>query len=264
MTKRNAVPLGVGFSSSMLAKWPRIPDHRDMDFQTNITHQERPGSGLKYRFAGIDLAPNVQLESGFSVVDRERTLIRMEKLYTDAEMIQHVMDLGPASGTIVVIDMPKSLSVQGRWRQEEIKMHPLRLNQADGSAVDRYEQRGRRMLMALQEKGVEAYLYYNYLTRLSYDLLLPYRSRSPQGCRALQTALSEVLGVKNMPTNLAPSSVLESIVGSYASWTMWAGQAGKDYELYEDGQGFPFFVSKRRPQVKKARIRTPFRLRRRR
>ncbi len=233
-----------------------------MYLKENITATVLPDLGLKLRFAAIDLAPNEQLETGFATVDRERNLVRMDKIYSDKEILSVVENLGPASGTIVVIDMPKSLSIPGKIVQEEVKMHPLRLKRASGKMLDRYEARGYKLYDTIDKMGIMVLLYFNYWTRVNYDMLLPYRSRSPQGCRALQTALDYQLGVKNLPTNLAPSSVLEAIVGAYASWSIWAGTPDEDYEIYQDDEGHRLLIAKNRPHLRQPKQRT-FRRRRR-
>jgi hypothetical protein len=232
-----------------------------MDLKEEVTDKLFPDIGLKLKFAAVDLAPNEQLETGFSVVDRERVLIRMDKLYRNDEIIKTVESLGPLNGTVVVIDMPKNLSIPGRWRQEEIKMHALRLRKRSGEVTERFEERGRKLYNGLDAKGVMVFLYFNYWTRVNYEMLIPFRSRSPQGCRALQNAIDHQLGIKNLPINLAPSSVLESMVGAYASWSLWAGKPGEDYQVYLDEHGYRILIPKGRPHVGKP---PPIRYRRRR
>ncbi len=233
-----------------------------MHLEEDITNQMNPNLGLAHRFAAVDLAPNEQLESGFSAIDRERVLVRMDKLYRDTDIIMAVESLGPANGTIVVVDMPKSLSIPGRWRQEEIKMHALRLKRQNGSYTERYEERGLRLYDILEEAGATPFLYFNYWTRVNYDMLIPFRSRSPHGCRALQSAIEHQLGIKSLPTNLAPSSVLESMVGAYASWSVWAGTPGTDYEIFLTDSGYKALIPKARPHMGEARPRKVRRSRR--
>jgi len=215
-----------------------------MEFSKDITETFGGELGLKHRFCAVDLAPNDQLESGFSAMDRDRVLIRMDKLYRDDEMIAAIENLGPANSLIVVIDMPKSLSLPGRWRQEEIKMHPFRLK-----TLNRYETRGMRLYDRLRDKGILAFLYFNYWTRMNYDMLIPFRSRSPQGCRALQTMLEYQLAIKNLPTNLAPSSVLESVVGAYAAWSVPVGKPGTDYQVFETDTGQQILIPLEKPHL---------------
>lgn len=207
--------------------------------------------GQWFRFASVDLAPNDQLESGFSALDRDRQLVRVDKLYKDKEIIDAVLHLGPAKGTVLLIDNPKSLSIPNRWQQEQIKMHPFRLYRDEGRPkADRFEQRGRNLYEALAKHGVMTFLYFNYWARMKYDLLLPFRSRSPLGCRTLQAGIEDRLGLKLMPTNLAPSSVLESMVGAYAAWSVWAGVLEKDFDYALDEAGYRYMLPKSRPMVK--------------
>jgi hypothetical protein len=221
-----------------------------MYLKEDITHIPLEGLDLKFRFAAVDLAPNEQLETGFSAIDRERQIIRMDKLYQDKDIINTILNLGPPSGTVVVVDMPKSLSIPGRWAQEEIKMHAFRLRRPSGQEINRFEERGVRLYEALKDMGFLVFLYFNYWTRVNYDMLIPFRSRSPQGCRALQTAIEHQLNVKNLPNNLAPSSVLESLVGAYASWSLWAGRPSEDYELYLNEYGHRLMIPKERPHLR--------------
>lgn len=224
-------------------------------FHKDITQTPLAELALKHVFAAVDLAPNDQLETGISALDRKRNLLRMDKRYSDSEIISSIESLGPPSGTLVIIDMPKSLSVPGRWRQEEIKMHPLRLKSSDGSNLNRFDQRGLHLYDVFLSKGMTPLLYFNYWARLNYDLLVPYRSRSPEGCRALQSGIENQLDLKNMPTQLAPSSVLESMVGAYVGWAAWKGEAGKDFELKEDTEGRRYIIPQGRPHVDETHTR---------
>lgn len=228
----------------------------------DVTDTPLPGLGLKLRFAAVDLAPNEQLETGFSVLDRERHIMRMDKLYQDKEILTAIQNLGPPSGTVVVIDMPKNLSIQGRWLQEEIKMHALRTRRAGGEEVRRFEERGFKLYEALEKMGVLVLMYFNYWARVNYDMLIPFRSRSPQGCRALQLAIEHCLGIKNLPSNLAPSSVLDSLVGAYSSWSLYTGEPGQDYEVYLDEARHRILIPKERPHLR-VKPRRPKRSRRR-
>lgn len=222
-----------------------------------ITHEPLPDLGLKLYFASVDLAPNDQLETGLSTLNRERVLVRMDKLYRDEDILQAIESLGPLRNTIVCIDMPKSLSIPGRWRQEEVKMHPLRLKRQNGDVISRFDKRGYKLADALEQRGALVLMYFHYWARVNYDMLVPFRSRSPHGCRALQAAIEHQLGITNLPSNLAASSVLESMVGAYVSWSVWAGEAGRDYEVYKDESGHKILLPKGRPHLRpKAAIKT--------
>lgn len=233
-----------------------------MHLKEDISDQVLPYLGLKLRFVGVDLAPNEQLETGFGSIDRERNIVRMDKLYNDCEIISAIENLGPLNGTIVVIDMPKSLSIAGRLAQESVKMHAFQLTRPSGEKTLRFEQRGIKLCKTLQEKGILSVMYFNYWSRVNYDMLIPFRSRSPQGCRALQTAIEYQLGLKNLPTNLAPSSVLESLIGAYAGWSLWSGQPAKDYKIYKDDLDNMIMIPIGRPHLRqKPIVKKPYRIR---
>ncbi|MCA9788166.1 MAG: hypothetical protein KC462_00255 [Cyanobacteria bacterium HKST-UBA05] len=230
-----------------------------MQLDTNEQLTQAINPAQFFRFASVDLAPNDALETGFSAVDRDRTMVRVDKVYTDEQIVNVVLNMGPPPATLVLIDMPKSLSIPNRWQQEQVKMHPFRLTghfdkstrlDEDTQDVDRFERRGRRLYDAMLATGCKPLLYFNYWTRMNYDLLLPFRSRSPMGCRTLQAGIEDRLQLKQMPTNLSPSSVLESMVGAYAAWSVWGGKAGEDFEVAVDSENYEYLIALDRPHVK--------------
>jgi predicted nuclease with RNAse H fold len=200
----------------------QLPEHAKLD--------------QKWLFIGIDLAPNAALESGLVVLDKDLTLLRMDKLYTNASLITAVEQLGAAHSLIVAIDMPKNLSISGRFRQEEMKYNAMRQEAGpyERTAVDRFSPRGRVLYDAFQKLGMFPVLTYTPNTKANFKLFVPHRARTPQGCRFLQNALSQELRVKNMPVNLAPSSVLDAIVAAYSAWILSSGTLNKHVELYQD------------------------------
>lgn len=206
----------------------------------------------KWAFIGIDLAPHETLETGVSAFDREGKLTRMDKLNTEDEILRFIDGVAPAPNVIVAIDIPKSLEIDGKWRQQEIKMHPLRLiRPTDGKTTDRYASRAWRLYDTLTEKGILTLAYFNYLAKMRYGANIPFRTRTPQGCRALQATIKHVFNVEDMPTNLAPVSVLDSIVGSYAAWSLFVGEDGKDFQLYKDPKDRLFLDPLQKPDYKK-------------
>ncbi|MBY0402452.1 MAG: hypothetical protein K2X66_01015 [Cyanobacteria bacterium] len=191
--------------------------------------------GTKWMFVGIDLAPNEALETGVAVLDRNRHLTRMDKLYSDQDILYFLKNLAPAQNLIVSLDIPKSLSIPGKWRQEEIKMHPLRLSRnRDEVPLSRLAPRGKSLYHLIDQEGILIFTYSNYFAKMSYDLNIPFRTRTPQGCRALQSLMKTRLRIANVPTNLAPSSVLDAMIGAYASWSVYRGRLGTHFKLEQE------------------------------
>jgi len=200
-----------------------------------VPEAKRPHFGEACWFVGIDLAPNDTLETGFTVLDKSRTVMRMDKISTNEQIVRIVENLSPPSGSIVVIDVPKSLSIPSKWRQLEIKYFPLRLeNPHDSEPTDRFSPRAWTIYQQLRQKGLQAYLSFNHLAKQRYGLHIPYKTRTPQGCKALQGLIEHQLRLINMPTNLSPSSVLEATIAAYIAWSAYAGDYGSHYRLFAD------------------------------
>jgi hypothetical protein len=186
-------------------------------------------------FVGIDLAPSESLETGIAILDTERNLLRMDKLGVDDDIVQYIQNLQPYTGTLIMIDQPKNLSVENRWRQEQIRMHPLQIYRDGGSPEDRFSERAMTLYDAIRDNENRlVFLHYNHLAKMRYNLQIPFRTRTPHGCRALQATIKTVLEIPNMPTNLAPISVLDAMIGAYSAWLMRYGSDETHFQLYKD------------------------------
>lgn len=209
---------------------------------------EIPQANMAQRwiFVGIDLAPNASLESGIAILDRDLTLLRMDKLYNDEAILDVLTQLGAAHTLVVSLDMPKNLAITGRFRQEEIKYNAMRLDnpEYDRPVVDRFSDRAYLLYKKISDLGILPFLTYTPNTKASFKFFFPYKSRSPQGCRALQGLIQEELKVKNVPTNLAPSSVLEALLAAYSAWSTFGGTLNKEFEIKQNHHGLNVLVSK--------------------
>ncbi|MFN9691719.1 MAG: hypothetical protein ACK551_06445 [Vampirovibrionales bacterium] len=209
---------------------------------------EIPQANMAQRwiFVGIDLAPNASLESGIAILDRDLTLLRMDKLYNDEAILDVLTQLGAAHTLVVSLDMPKNLAIPGRFRQEEIKYNAMRLDnpEYDRPVVDRFSDRAYLLYKKISDLGILPFLTYTPNTKASFKFFFPYKSRSPQGCRALQGLIQEELKVKNVPTNLAPSSVLEALLAAYSAWSTFGGTLNKEFEIKQNHHGLNVLVSK--------------------
>ncbi|MBK8189298.1 MAG: hypothetical protein IPK79_02500 [Vampirovibrionales bacterium] len=197
---------------------PRDYRHQPLDAA------DYPDMGDKWLFAGVDLAPNEGLETGVAVVDRARGLVRLDKVNTNTQILCILESLGPSRNVVVSLDMPKSLSIQGEWRQEEIRMFPLRLYRPhSGEFTDRWGARAWALYDELVRRGFTVMLYFNYQAKNRLELFIPFRTRTPRGCRALQGMIKERLNIAEIPGNLSPISVLDAMIGAYLSWLTYVG-----------------------------------------
>ena len=204
-----------------------------------------PSLGNRCWFAGINLAPSENYDSGLALVNRERQLYRTDKLYTDSDILTTIAGVQPLEGLVVAMDLPKNMSMGSRFRQEAVRMHPLssrRLYSPENSAelaafdgtLERFAARTWGLYQAMTDAGALVVLFSQQQAKLGYKLFNPYRSRSPMGCRTMQALVGESLKLKGLSSNMAPSSVLDAMVGAYTAWMFWKGEAGEDYSVHQD------------------------------
>ena len=212
------------------------------DLGLRFSSDPRASMTNKWYFVGIDMAPIESLETGITVIDRDRRIVRMDKLNDDEQLLLFLENLAPPDNLVVALDIPKSLSIPSKWRQQQIKMHPLRLDDTlenvtrEVVPTDRYAQRAKDFYDAVSAKKILISSFFTGHAKLRYDLNIPFRHRSPQGCRALQAMMKQRLNLQDVPTNLAPSSVLDAMIGAYTAWLLAKGKEGEHFKLYEDDE----------------------------
>jgi hypothetical protein len=188
-------------------------------------------SRLSLLYAGISLTPTDSFESGFTVLDGRRQIVRMDKFLTDALPLQQVACLAQPEQMVVAIDLPKNISINGKFRFEKIRMHPFRTEAPDGSSQSRYADRLDTFLQALMALGIEPVLFSASQVRQAWHMQPPYRSRSSQYCKQLHSVLRLEMGVTPLSTQMPAASLLDALVASLVGWSMFHGQAGEHYQL---------------------------------
>jgi hypothetical protein len=209
------------------------------DLEQCFPNDPRINMGQKWWFVGIDLAPTDTLESGVVALDRTRSLMRMDKFTEDDEILAFLKNLSCSENILVVMDIPKSLSIQSKWRQQELKMHPLSIRNSEKSATvptERYCDRAQNFYAELEKLGILTFGFFTPHAKLRYNLNIPYRHRSSLGCRALQSSVKQCLGIQNIPSNLVASSVLDAMIAAYTAWLCCYGKEEKHFKLYSDNE----------------------------
>lgn len=234
---------GLGYDNAMSATSIYLKHEITIKDLPALTGSEpRANLGNKWLFVGIDMAPIDSLETGVAILDRDRHILRMDKLSENEDLLLFLDNLGAPENIIVALDVPKSLSIPSKWRQQQIKMHPLRLRSNIPNATqevvptDRFAQRAKEFYEAVDERGILMVNFFTAHAKLRLDLNIPFRHRSPQGCKNLQAALRQKLGIQDVPTNLMPSSVLDAMIGAYTAWMLYKGREGEHFKLYRDDE----------------------------
>ncbi len=195
-------------------------------------------------FVGLDLAPNERLETGLALLDKDRTLFQADKIISDSQIISFIRGLAPKPNqqVLVAIDAPKSLSLETKWQQERVRLHAHQLKQPvihseseqPDVVMDRFSERMWFLADELTELGATVVITVDAIAKERYGLAIPFRGRSPQGCRALQHAIKKHLCLGKVPKNIVPSSVLDAMITAFTAWLCAHGNRGEHIEIYTD------------------------------
>lgn len=206
------------------------------------------------QFVGIDLAPNDQLETGFSVLSRNKQIMRLDKLFRNQDILNTVLGLGEPQSMLVIIDLAKNLGYDSKFEQEQYKMHPSVSSNLNFEINDRYGERAKILYRLLTDYQIPTCLTVSNWTRLNYKFSNPFRSRSQSGAKVLQLALQEQLLITGLPKQMIPVSVLESLLVAYTGWAYW--QKPESAKLFASDDDHPFLVGEQivlQPRIKKVR-----------
>ena len=188
-------------------------------------------SRLSLLYAGISLTPTDSFESGITVLDGRRQIVRMDKFLTDALPLQQLACLAQPEQMVVAVDLPKNISITGKFRFEKIRMHPFRTEAPDGSEQSRYADRLDSFLNGLIALDIEPVLFSASQVRQAWQMQPPFRSRSSQYCKQLHSLLRLEMGVTPMGTQMPAASLLDALVASLVGWSIYHGKAGEHYQL---------------------------------
>lgn len=172
-------------------------------------------------YVGLSLAASSGMDSGIAVLDEDKNLILVDKLYTMND-VMHFFDNYPSlmySKICISLVWDRTM-LNGKWRilgkpYQMVATNPLIPNREGWT--QRYSTRGCEYFKSLQEKGIEINRFELYLTRQSMNLNSCYKERSPADCKFLQQALRTEWGM-DLPVNMMPMSQLEAIVGALLAY----------------------------------------------
>lgn len=171
-------------------------------------------------YIGLSLAPAATIETGISVLDKNNTLILVDKFFTMKD-VQHFFDnYSSLKNSKICISLPwDNTLMTGKWR---ILSKPYQFlnttNKQEFINVDnwlqRFSTRGCEYFSELVEDGADISRYDLYLSKLKLNLYSNYKQRSPADCKFLQNILKTEFGFADIPANMMPAGALEAIIGS--------------------------------------------------
>ena len=190
-------------------------------------------------YIGLSLAPAATIETGISVLDKNNTLILVDKFFTMKD-VQHFFDnYSSLKNSKICVALPwDNTLMTGKWR---ILSKPYQFlnttNKQKFINVDnwlqRFSTRGCEYFSQIAESGADIMRYDLYLSKLKLNLYSNYKQRSPADCKFLQNILKTEFGFNDIPTNMLPAGALEAMIGSIVA----RETANNNYEILYNFNG---------------------------
>lgn len=172
---------------------------------------------MKY-FVGLSLSMASTIESGVAVIDEDRNIIFIDKLFKMRDVEHFFNNFSSLADSEIAVSLPWDNSLlEGKWR---ILSKPYQMvNTSEimpnvGNWTQRYSTRGCEFLKGLKNKCCDISRFELYLTRQKMNLASYYKERTPADCKFLQNVLKTEHGLNSIPSNMMPMAQLEAIVGA--------------------------------------------------
>lgn len=190
----------------------------------------------KQFFIGIALGENPTTETGVAILNRNLDLIRVDKLFTNKEILFFINNFcGTLDSTVCLSLASTPHHLSSKWRQDEKSIHAFSLFESSEELLwtDRFSDRGNDIYNSLNSTGISTYRYNIHLAKVRLNLIPPFKKRSQPGCKYLQTVIKDQLSVNNLPNNLIPIASLEAIIGAYTGWKMTTDKEDVGYTFID-------------------------------
>ena len=188
-----------------------------------------------FNYIGITIGENSSCDSGICVLNRENEVVRIDKAYSIDELRDCVSRIAGKKNSVICVDMPEYYELlDGKWRISNKAVKPMKIDfdyQGKDGWTSRYSDRGSDFYRKLLAEEYNVYRYCSNFTKTILELHPYMKERTPAGCKFLQMAIKEKLGIKNFPPNMLPVSVLDAVLGAYIAKTIANGEFGVDYEI---------------------------------
>lgn len=170
---------------------------------------------MKY-YIGLAMAPASTVESGLAVIDNDKNIILIDKLFKVKDIQFFFDNYSSLKNSTICISLPWDNSMlDGKWRilskpyqQVSTNIHiPNRENW-----TQRYTKRGCEYFNELKSLGVDLIRTELYLARQTLNLSSYFKERTPADCKFLQNTLKIEHGFDEIPSNMMPAAQLEAIV----------------------------------------------------
>ena len=187
-----------------------------------------------FNYIGITIGENSTCDSGICILNTKNEIIRIDKAYTIEELKDCINRIAGKHNSVICVDMPEYYELlEGRWRIINKSIIPFNLDgeyKGKDNWNSRYSDRGSEFYRKLFAEEYHVYRYCSNYTKTILELHPYMKERTPSGCKFLQNAIKEKLGIKNFPPNMISMSALDAVLGAYIAKVIANGEQGKDYD----------------------------------
>lgn len=173
---------------------------------------------MNHYFIGLMLSSGVNTESDVAVLDRNKEIILLDKLFTMQDVEYFFSNFSSLKNSQICVSLPWDNSMlNGKWRVLSKLYQIVGLNNSLPNVnnwTQRYSNRGSDYFNSLVQQGINICRFETQLTRQALNLGSCFKERSPADCKSLQNGLKIKYGFSSLPTNMMPMAHLEALVGA--------------------------------------------------
>lgn len=164
---------------------------------------------------GLSLAPNSNHNSAICVLDNNKQIIRLDKLFFTDDIKLFFENSPYVKNSVVVVSLPFDESLlDGKWRihSKNYKMISELFEVNKNNWTNRINDRLKDLLLNLNKEKCQVFRCNINLLRQAYGLNPNYLEKTSLDCKSFQSGLKIKYGFNIMSDNLLPAANLEAIL----------------------------------------------------
>ncbi len=174
-------------------------------------------SSKEFFFVGISLSNNQNNDSSVCVLDRNKKIVYLDKLYFTSDIELFLEENPYVKNSQIAVSIPHDNTIlEGKWRihckNYKMMNGVFDINRNDWTK--RLSDRCVNILFKMKKTGSTVCRFEVNLLRDAYSIGAHYLQRTSLDCKSLQSALKIKYGFEELPENMLPASSLEAILGA--------------------------------------------------
>ncbi len=195
----------------------------------------------KVSFIGISLGGLSTTESAVAVIDRNKHIITLDKLFSMSDVKYFLDNYAGKQEAIILVSIPDNeVMLSNKWKYNSRTYVPVNLNKKmmnrDGW-TNRFSTRGCEYFKELNAEGIDLFRFDVDNMKKDFGSCFAFRERTPVDCKALQDTLRIKYGFRELPVNMLPVAQLEALLGAILGQMIATENPNFEYKqigTYED------------------------------